>query len=162
MKAIDRILAPTDLTEVGRVGVDYALDLACAVHAEVIIYHVAPFEEGLPDPLGVGEISSAYMPTPELDEVIEAHRAMLERFVHNHFPPARLEGLKLSLDVDVGEPEDDILEKARAAEVDLIVMATHGRTGLEHVLLGSVTEHIVRKAECPVLSIRYPIPSGTP
>jgi len=161
MKAINRILAPTDLTEVGRVGVDYALDLACAVHAEVIVYHVAPFEEGLPDPLGVGEVSSAYVPAQELEEVLEAHRAMLERFVHNHFPPARLEGLKVSQDVDIGEPEEGILEKAREAEVDLIVMATHGRTGLEHVLLGSVTEHIVRKAECPVLSIRHPIATDT-
>jgi nucleotide-binding universal stress UspA family protein len=59
--------------------------------------------------------------------------------------------------VDLGEPYVKILEAAKAEQVDLIVMATHGRTGLSHLILGSVAERVIRLAPCPVLTIR---PSG--
>ena len=58
--------------------------------------------------------------------------------------------------VDMGVPYQKIVETATAEEVDLIVMATHGRTGLSHLLLGSVAERVVRLAPCPVLTIRPP------
>jgi len=55
-----------------------------------------------------------------------------------------------------GIPAEEIVDFARNNEIDLIVMSTHGRTGLKHVLMGSTTEKVVRKAPCPVLSIRHP------
>jgi nucleotide-binding universal stress UspA family protein len=54
----------------------------------------------------------------------------------------------------VGEPAAEILEAAREARADLIVMGTHGRTGLEHALMGSIAERVVRRAHCPVLTVR--------
>lgn len=55
-----------------------------------------------------------------------------------------------------GMPGDEITEFAKSEEIDLIAMATHGRTGLKHMMLGSTTERVVRKAPCPVLSIKHP------
>lgn len=153
MLKVDRILAPTDLTEVSRIGVQYALELAHALRAEVICLNVVPYEEGMPDPVGVGEFSATYLPSEDYDERLNTHREMLERFMRDHFSELSRD-LTISLDVDVGDPDEATLEKAADAEVDLIVMATHGRSGLEHVLLGSVTEHVIRKANCPVLSVR--------
>ena len=54
----------------------------------------------------------------------------------------------------MGEPAAEILEVARARGADLIVMGTHGRTGLEHALMGSIAERVVRRAHCPVLTVR--------
>jgi nucleotide-binding universal stress UspA family protein len=54
----------------------------------------------------------------------------------------------------VGEPAAEILEVAKEAKVDLIVVGTHGRTGLEHALMGSIAERVVRRAHCPVLTVR--------
>jgi nucleotide-binding universal stress UspA family protein len=59
-------------------------------------------------------------------------------------------------EVALGSPFDEIVRFARGQEVDLIVMGTHGHTGLMHVLLGSVTEKVVRRAPCPVLTVRHP------
>jgi nucleotide-binding universal stress UspA family protein len=63
-----------------------------------------------------------------------------------------IEGLELI--VEVGSPDENIVEKVNEENVDLIVISTHGRTGLSHMLTGSVTENVVRKSPCPVLSIR--------
>lgn len=54
------------------------------------------------------------------------------------------------------QPADAIIEYAKSAQIDLIVMGTHGRTGISHVLMGSVAEHVVRSAPCPVLTVRHP------
>lgn len=153
MDAIGRILAPTDLSEHSQAGVRYALELAASVHARVIILHVAPYEEEFPYPLGIGEVSSAYVPGPALEEYLRARREALERFVREHFA-ALMDGLQVSLEVEVGDAAQSIVDKAEAAQADLIVMATHGRTGLGHILIGSITEQVLRHARCPVLSLR--------
>jgi nucleotide-binding universal stress UspA family protein len=58
--------------------------------------------------------------------------------------------------VTVGAPAENILEEAKKADADLIVMSTHGRTGLSHILMGSITEEVVRNASCPVFSVHPP------
>ncbi len=153
MDAISRILAPTDLSVHSQRGVQYALELAAAVHAQVIILHVAPFEEEFPYPLGIGEVSSAYVPGPSFDEYVHARRQALERFAKEHFATL-MRGLEVSLEVEVGDAAQAIVDKAEATGADLIVMATHGRTGLGHILIGSITEQVLRHARCPVLSLR--------
>ena len=58
--------------------------------------------------------------------------------------------------VVVGKPIEEILKVAKEKKIDLIVMGTHGRTGIPHVVIGSVAENVVRKASCPVLTVRHP------
>lgn len=65
-----------------------------------------------------------------------------------------LSGLKIREEVEIGIPAEKIVEKAAAEGVDMIMMSTHGRSGLRHFLIGSVTERVVRLAACPVLSVR--------
>lgn len=73
-----------------------------------------------------------------------------------HFLPDEFRGLSVERRVAVGRPFEQILETAAQEQVDLIVMGTHGRTGLTHVALGSVAERVVRMASCPVLTVKAP------
>ena len=157
MNTISIILAPTDLSESSVIGVRYALEMAAAVNAKIIIYHVAHYESDFPYPLGIGEPTSAYLPPQGFDEFMRDRRQALNSFVEKNFTDLTPR-IDLSLETDVGSAQEQILQKAREAKIDMIVMSTHGRTGLSHILIGSVTEYIVRRAPCPVLSI----PSMTP
>ncbi|MEA3410425.1 MAG: universal stress protein [Pseudomonadota bacterium] len=153
MDAIDIILAPTDLSESSVTGVRYALDLAATVKASVIIFHVASYEDEFPYPIGIGDVPAAYVPPQSFDDYMRDSKQALERFVEAHFA-SQTGNLEVTLDLDVGNADTLIVEKADQAGANLIVMATHGRKGLEHMLIGSVTEHVVRRARCPVLSVR--------
>jgi len=76
--------------------------------------------------------------------------AKLERIARD-----RLEGkVRYELHVVSGTPDDDVVRMAHDLEVDLVVMATHGRKGLSHLILGSVAERVMREADCPVLTMR--------
>jgi nucleotide-binding universal stress UspA family protein len=153
MEAINKILAPTDLSDSSKAGVRYALEMAASVGAEVILYYVAPYEDEFAYPLGLGEAATAYVPGPKFEEYMRQRRQALDVFLNENFsglPP----GLKILMETDVGTAHEQIVEKAEQANIDLIVMSTHGRTGLGHILIGSVTEYVVRQAKCPVLSIR--------
>jgi nucleotide-binding universal stress UspA family protein len=81
-------------------------------------------------------------------EITSAMQAYLEQIT--------AAGLNGEMAVVHGVPFQEIIETARAQQIDLIVMGTHGRTGLQHVLLGSVAEKVVRLAPCPVLVVRQP------
>ena len=153
MKAINKILAPTDLSDSSKVGVRYALEMAKSVGAEVLLFYVAPYEDEFAYPLGLGEAATAYVPGPKFEVYMRERKQALDVFLSKNFS-GLLPGLKVSTETDVGTADEQIIEKAEQANIDLIVMSTHGRTGLSHILIGSVTEHIVRQAKCPVLSIR--------
>jgi universal stress protein A len=85
-------------------------------------------------------------------------RAKLELIVQNTLKAE----VNCVIDVRSGVPDIDIVRAAHDLGVDLIVMVTHGRTGLEHLLLGSVTEHVIREAPCPVLVLHHMASSSTP
>ena len=146
MKKIKKILAPTDLSKLSRAGVRYAMELADAEGAEVVLYYV----------LEVGDNALAHDPnlgTPAT--LFEKHERLLAEFVEKNFADLA-DKLKIRRTVEIGSAEKKIVEKAEQERSDLIVMSTHGRTGLDHVLVGSVTERVVGRAPCPVLSIRPP------
>lgn len=146
MKKIKKILAPTDLSKLSRAGVRYAMELADAEGAEVVLYYV----------LEVGDNALAHDPnlaTPAT--LFEKHERLLAEFVEKNFADLA-DKLKIRKTVEIGSAEKKIVEKAEQERSDLIVMSTHGRTGLDHVLVGSVTERVVGRAPCPVLSIRPP------
>ena len=142
MKPVKKILAPTDFSERSLSGVRYALNLAREIGAEVTAYYVV-----CPDEFIRYELEHV---RPLLLQKTLAHsRARLAEFLAAHFGLSNLEQ-----EVELGTPEERIVDKAAREKFDLIVISTHGRTGLAHVLMGSVTEAIIRRAPCPVISIR--------
>ncbi|HEY6200912.1 MAG TPA: universal stress protein [Candidatus Binatia bacterium] len=151
MKHVKKILAPTDLSDLSRAGVRYALETAALTGAEVVVYNVVGYSEAAPYyDVEYGYVG-AYMPAVE--DVVEEHRRHLEKFMRDNFAYLTAK-VRVAEVVEVGTPYEKIVEKARAENADIIVLSTHGRTGLMHVLIGSVAERVVRMAECPVLTVR--------
>lgn len=142
---IKKILAPTDLSKESMAGVRAAVELAKESDAEVTVYHVLCLDEFIRF-----ELTRAR--PLMLERLIEKCRAELDAALA--FELADLRPLsRVKTVVELGVPDKNIVEKAKRDEVDMIVMSTHGRTGLAHVLTGSVTEDVVRRAPCVVLSI---------
>ena len=143
MTPMKRILAPTDLSELSRTAVRYALEVGSERNAEVIVYHVVS-EHG--DWFGDDRLNPAAVLLPRRKE-------LLRKFVEENFADW-IGKVKITELVETGIPYDKIVRKAQEANADLIAMSTHGRTGIEQVMLGSVTAKVVARAGCPVLSIR--------
>lgn len=144
MDKIRKILAPTDLSELSLAGVSCALELARTHDAELILYHVI----GIADDWLSGR--------DEFDPVrglIEDQQCLLDRFVREKLSDLSAK-VKVRQIVEIGVPYKRIVEKAEEEGVDMIIMSTHGRSGFDHMLIGGVTEKVVRRATCPVLSIR--------
>jgi nucleotide-binding universal stress UspA family protein len=144
MTTITRILVPTDFSEPADRALDYALDLAAAVGASVSIAHVFddPYERTL--------YSEQYVPMPEAirQEILASVTARLEERVARSHRPG------VTSVILMGPTAQAIVDCAREQQCDLIVMGTHGRHGVAHLLLGSVAERVVRTAGCPVLTVR--------
>jgi len=141
---VKKILAPTDLSELSRAAVRYALEMAREQDAEVVAYHVISVDGdwfGKDDGLNP---ASAFV--PQLKE-------RLHEFIKENFADM---GGKVNIRevVEAGVPHNKIVAKADEEKADLIVMSTHGRTGFEQIMLGSVTAKVVARAGCPVLTIR--------
>jgi nucleotide-binding universal stress UspA family protein len=143
---IKKILAPTDLSALSRAGLRSALELGKSERAEVIVYHVIGPSEAWLD-----RHDDFYSPSQSR----EKYRTTLARFVRMTCADL-LPQISVRYDVGFGVPYEKIVEKAAEENADLIVMSTHGWSGLFHVLIGNVTEKVVRRASCPVLSIHPP------
>lgn len=144
---ITRILAPVDFSPPSTAAVRFAATLARALDARLELIHIVE------DPF----MSTAWGAEAYVSDLTQ----LLDSLTVN--ATSRLEQLKTVLadvatetEVLRGEPWRQIVEHASASKADLIVMGTHGHTGLSHVLLGSVAEHVVRQAPCPVLTVREP------
>ncbi|HVC20230.1 MAG TPA: universal stress protein [Vicinamibacterales bacterium] len=147
MIALKRILVPTDFSPTSEIAVKYARALAEAFGASLHLLHV------LESPLLQNVASEVYVPPPDFYEEWErAVRERLDRVV----PAAERGTLALSCDVRTGSPFVEIVQFAREQDIDLIVLGTHGRGAVAHMFLGSVAERVVRKAPCPVLTVRHP------
>lgn len=144
MIEIKKVLAPTDLSPLSIPAIRYALQIALEGNAEVIIYYVIESENsffGEDDPRNPASVL-----VPQQQEKLDAFLA--ENFADE---PNRL---KITRRVECGDPYEKIVAKAEHEGADLIVMSTHGRTGIEQLILGSVTAKVVARARCPVLSIK--------
>ena len=146
---IKKILAPTDFSDYAREGVDCAIGLASQFKADLILLHVVSEELFAV----MGEGATVY----PVDEMLQDRRDEMREFAAQSVRPKLAAGATVKEIVTLGSPFVKIIETAKSEGVDLIVMSTHGRTGVSHLLIGSVTERVVRKASCPVLSVR---PSG--
>jgi nucleotide-binding universal stress UspA family protein len=145
---LHRILVPTDFSKHSEVALTYAAALAEKFGAELILLHVVQdLALFIPDAVAVAPPIAA-----PVEQFAAAAREALERVARAD----NLQGLNVRREVREGTPFYEIIRFAKEGDVDLIVMGTHGHSGLTHVLLGSVTEKVVRKAPCPVLTIRHP------
>jgi len=143
---IKRVLAPTDFSAHSEKAVRFACALAERLGAELHLVHVlSEIIPAGPDPLLM-----PVMPPQFYQENEDRARDTLQSLIQ----PSWGKPTSLVTAVRWGSPVEAIVDYAREQAIDLIVIATHGRTGLSHVLLGSVAERIVREAHCPVLTIR--------
>ena len=140
--AFKTILVATDFSDASELALEYARVVAQRFGAGLRVLHVVE----TPMPLG----SELYV--PDLKTVAE--RAVVEAQQQLAATMATISGDDVIGQVLVGHAAKKIVEYADDHDVDMIVMGTHGRSGLPHVLLGSVAEKVVRKAGCPVLTVR--------
>lgn len=135
-----KILFPTDFSTTSDDGLAMAESLARDTGAELLILHV----EEPPAAYGGGEM---YYGIPEPD------KTALLKMLHD-VAPADV-GLSYEHRLVTGDPADEIVRVADQEKCDLIVIGTHGRTGLRRLLMGSVAEAVVRRANCPVLTVKH-------
>jgi nucleotide-binding universal stress UspA family protein len=144
-----RILFCTDFSESSHHAFRYALSLAKAFQAKLIIFHVSP-EPVHPEQLSI------YLPPEKLEELKSSQKKELDEALATHYVQEMTGFKDYQVIFKEGEPFLEIIQLARRESVDLIVMGTHGRTGLDHVLFGSTAEKVVRKSPCPVMTVRLP------
>ena len=115
--------------------------------AKLYILHVIP---KLNIPVGTGGLT---FPVSKLYDDMEQ---TAKKNIHHLIPKRFLEKIKVENIIVRGAPFQEIIKAAKKYDVDLITIATHGRTGISHALLGSTAEKVVRTAPCPVLCVKYP------
>lgn len=144
MIKLEKILVPVDFSECSEKAMTYATELAKRFHArELHLLHVVePLTMAMPSP-------GAPLPDALLtDTETHAREELLK------WPRVPLESTSISRVVRRGRPFVEIVRYAKQEDADLIVMGTHGRGGITHVLIGSDAERVVQKAPCPVLTVR--------
>lgn len=136
-----RILCPIDFSENSESALEYASMLAQEAGAKLFMIYVddrqATYDAGF----------AGYVPPPEEAEV-------LEQQLQNTRPT--VDGVAYEHHLLFGHPADAIVDFAKSRDIDLIVMGTHGRTGVARLVMGSVAEAVVRRSECPVLTLKQP------
>jgi len=152
MDSITNILAPTDLSLLSAKGLVYAGNLAKVTGAQVIVGHVVPTDEFVSHARLLEARYATARIEEQLSHLVERHRQLLHDFLNRHLLSS-VSDLAIREIVEMGDPHRLIVEWVKKNAVDLIVMSTHGRSGLPRMMLGSVTEKVLRNAHCPVLAI---------
>jgi nucleotide-binding universal stress UspA family protein len=139
MLEIRRIVVPTDFSDAADRALGYAAELAQKLGAEIHVIHA-------------WQLSAYASPSSELAKGMSKD---LTRDLEAAVKKRETAAVKIHRHLRMGVPYVEIVQAAKELDADLIVMGTTGKTGLEHFLLGSVAERIVRTAECPVLTVRH-------
>jgi nucleotide-binding universal stress UspA family protein len=147
MMEIKSILFPTDFSEGSALALKYAVDIANKYGAKIFVVHVI---------YDVAKASGWYVPHISMDQLYkdieEGAKKELDRF-----GVEELERMKnVEKHVLKGIPHEEIINFAKNNKVDMIVMGTHGRKGIDRILFGSTAAQVVRFAPCPVLTVRMP------
>jgi nucleotide-binding universal stress UspA family protein len=140
---VRNVLVGVDFSDFSLQALHYAVGLATELGASLTVLHVVPADYGL---LNIGKEASR-----DLDEALQSQAAAnLQRLAAKEIGDAR----SVELEVRLGRPAEEIIAGAAESKCDLIVLSTHGYSGLDHILIGSVAERVVRLAPCPVLVVR--------
>lgn len=138
-----RILVPIDFSACSQKALEYAIPFAKQFGASLVLLHVVPVDHP------VGEFGALDFSTLEAEMRRNAEKQMTALLQDNLQGQVSAESF-----VRLGRPAYEIVSAAKELEIDLIIMSTHGRTGLKHVFLGSTTESVVRYSPCPMLTVR--------
>lgn len=147
MIIVKNILLPTDFSPCAKHALQYALSLATLFKAKLHILYVVP-------KMNVS-ISAGGVMYPVF-KVYEDMEEKAKKKMHHLIPKRFLEQIEINNIIVRGTPYVEIIKVAKKQNIDLITIATHGRTGISHTLMGSTAERVVRKAPCPVLTIKHP------
>jgi nucleotide-binding universal stress UspA family protein len=139
---IKRILFPTDFSENAEYAFQYALTFAREFGAKLYVLHVIYFPPQMPE-YDIGQV---------IDGLVKNAEKTLKKLIEK----TKETEVIFHPEVRVGVEYSEITELAEKEKIDLIVLGTHGRTGLAHAFLGSVAERVVRHAACPVLTVKPP------
>jgi len=141
-----RILVPTDFSPPSDAALEYARAVAARFGASLHLLHVVE------DPYRSAYAAEVYVPEVEglRDDLIADARARLK----DQLCSGDVANLDATTDAVIGTPAWSVVEYATGHDIDLIIMGTHGRGGMSHLLMGSVAEKVVRTAPCPVLTVR--------
>lgn len=144
MKEIKTILCAVDLSDHSRAVAEYASMLARSLSARVVVVYTAP---------SLSQYVGFHVPPNTIEnfvgEIVTGAEQSMDAFVAENFS-----GIEAKGQVLIGYAAEEILNRAREENVDLIVMGTHGRKGIDRILFGSVAEKVVKNADMPVLTIR--------
>ncbi len=145
---IKKVLVPIDFSDYSKSALKYAVNFAKSFNAEIIlVYVVEPII--YPPDFSMGQIA---MPSINAEWDNRA-KEELQKLAKSEFTSAG----NVKTVIKTGKPFVEIIETAKEENVDLIIIATHGHSGVEHILFGSTAEKVVRKAPCPVLTLREPL-----
>jgi len=148
MEMIKKILVPIDFSDYSKKALQYTVKFATSSKAELfLVYVIEPMV--YPADLSMGQM---VIPQSEVN-LSEKAQIELEELALNEIGAS----LQYNILIKTGKPFMEIIESASELDVDLIIISTHGHTGVEHLLFGSTSEKVVRKAPCPVLTLREPI-----
>ena len=146
--SIKKVLVPIDFSDYSKSALKYAVNFAKSFGADMtLIYVVEPII--YPPDFSMGQIAIPTISTEWDDRA----REELEKLAKSEIPAE----VKVKTIIKTGKPFVEIIETAAEEDIDIIIIATHGHSAVEHILFGSTAEKVVRKAPCPVLTLREPI-----
>ena len=145
---IKKVLVPIDFSDYSKSALKYAVNFAKSFNAEIILVYVVEPVIYPPD-FSMGQIAMPSINTEWDDRAKDELQKLAKSEI--------IGAVKVKTIIKTGKPFVEIIETAKEENVDLIIIATHGRSGVEHILFGSTAEKVVRKAPCPVLTLREPL-----
>ncbi|MBE2279900.1 MAG: universal stress protein [Ignavibacteriaceae bacterium] len=143
-----KILVPVDFSNYSRNAIKFSVEFAIKNNAHILmLYVIEPII--YPADLSIGQIA---LPSVNLD-LDQTAKSELEKLAQSEIGDA----VQTTCIIKYGKPFLEIIETARDEDADLIIISSHGRSGVEHILFGSTADKVVRKSPCPVLTIREPL-----
>lgn len=147
MIELKQILYPTDFSEYADHARMYVTEMAKAFNSKVILMHTIQAPSHY-------EVAYNYELALNPEEIGEKRQKAADKKINEIAQKIREEGVEVETLITLGSPFVDIVSTARKQEVDLVILSTHGWGFIKHVLMGSTAERVVRKAPCPVLTVR--------
>jgi nucleotide-binding universal stress UspA family protein len=147
MVEIKNILVPTDCSELSQKALQYAISLAKTFKAKMTLLYVT-------DDISAMGIEAGYLPDQVIQKMFDEKKKSDEKQLEDFWSHNNKSDVKAELKILNGDTYSQIVKFAKKVNIDIIIMGTHGRTGFQHILMGSVAEKVVRYSPYPVLTVK--------